>query len=379
MTEQPEHKYKILLVEDEPNISTLFKYTIIKAGWDCVTAEDGAIGLEKAKETQPDLIISDIMMPNVDGFEFRKNILEEPSLKKIPFVFLTAVGEDDKVLEGYELDIEEYIIKTAPPKIVIAKLKAILNSLEKERNKILGEVQQAAGKTSTQLFPDKINPVAGFEIEAWHKDYEGIPGGDFLDYIEPDENNILILLGDTMGKKWGAWYFAVAYAGYVRSAVRFVVDSIESYTPAKILEKVNSAIFKDERIAEVFITLSIIQINKKTKEIKYAGAGDLPLIFKGAETKVIKSNGMLLGVKDKITYEDVSFNLESGEAIFMLTDGIIETQDGNSNTLELPGLIELIKALDSNLNLLTQLKNKFEEFSGSKIDDDISIVMLKSL
>ncbi len=380
MSEQNnEPKHKILLVEDESNIATLFKYTIHKAGWECVVASNGAEGLEKARSYNPDLIMSDVMMPVVDGFQFRKNLMLEPQLKKIPFVFLTAVGEEDEILKGYELEIEEYILKTAPPKVVIAKLRAILNSLEKERQKIIGEVQHAAGKTGAQLFPEKLKPIEGFEIQTWHQDFEGIPGGDFLDFIELDEDNTLLVLGDIMGKKWGAWYFAVAYAGYVRSAIRFVVDSIENYTPAGILSKVNSAIFRDERISEVFITLSVLHINKKNKTIKYAGAGDLPLIFKSAETKIISSNGMLLGVKDNIQYEDVEVGLESESAIFLLTDGIIESRNAEGEALELTGIVDLITNLNPSENLLDQFKNRFIEFTNSKFEDDVSLVVLQAL
>lgn len=378
MSEQNnEPKYKILLVEDEANIATLFRYSINKAGWECVVATNGVEGLEKARSYNPDLIMSDVMMPLVDGFQFRKNLMLEPQLKKIPFVFLTAVGEEDEILKGYELEIEEYILKTAPPKVVIAKLRAILSSLEKERQKIIGEVQHAAGKTGAQLFPEKLKPIEGFEIQTWHQDFEGIPGGDFLDFIELDEDNTLLVLGDIMGKKWGAWYFAVAYAGYVRSAIRFVVDSIENYTPAGILEKVNSAIFRDERISEVFITLSVLHINKKNRAVKYAGAGDLPLIFKGAETKTIGSNGMLLGVKDNIEYEDVEIGLESGSAIFLLTDGIIESRNAEGNALELTGIVDLISDLDPADNLLDQFKSRFIEFTNSKFEDDVSLVVLQ--
>ena len=125
----------VLLVEDEPNIATLFKYNLKKAGFNCQVASNGSEGYQKAKQIMPDIIVSDIMMPEVDGFEFRKMLLSDPLLKPIPFVFLTAKGEEEDILNGYELDIEDYIIKTASPKVVIAKVNAVIKSKQKKREK----------------------------------------------------------------------------------------------------------------------------------------------------------------------------------------------------------------------------------------------------
>ena len=135
---------KILLVEDEPNIAMLFKYNLTKAGYLCETANNGKVGFEKVAEFQPDLIISDIMMPEVDGFEFRKMLLADSELAKIPFIFLTAKGSEEDILNGYDMDIEEYIIKTSSPRIVLAKIAAVLKVKAKEREKAVEEVHQAA-------------------------------------------------------------------------------------------------------------------------------------------------------------------------------------------------------------------------------------------
>ena len=84
---------KILLVDDDKTISKLFQYNLNKEGFECITALGADEGLEKAKSFLPDIIVSDIMMPEVDGFQFRKNLIEIPELRAVPFVFLTAKGE----------------------------------------------------------------------------------------------------------------------------------------------------------------------------------------------------------------------------------------------------------------------------------------------
>ncbi|MFB3057098.1 MAG: response regulator, partial [Ignavibacteriaceae bacterium] len=85
--------FKILLVDDDASLSQAFSYNLKKAGFECKTAESGKEGLGILKSFKPDVIISDIMMPNMNGFEFRSHILERTELKSIPFIFLTARSE----------------------------------------------------------------------------------------------------------------------------------------------------------------------------------------------------------------------------------------------------------------------------------------------
>ena len=374
-----EVKALILLVEDDPNISKLFKHNLTKAGYGCNTAMNGREGLEEALKVKPDLIISDIMMPEVDGFEFRKLLLEQNELKGIPFVFLTARGEEDDILQGYELGIEDYIIKTSSPKVVLAKVNAILKSLEKERGKVVGEVQKAADNMGAKVVPDECPIIDGFEIKQWHVPFQNVPGGDFIDYIKLDDNNTLVVLGDVMGKRWGAWYFAVAYAGYVRSAVRFVLESSNNHSPSEILKRVNSAIYSDERIAEVFITLSIIVINNKDNVIKYGGAGDLPLILKKDSVTTIKSDGLLLGFSKDSDYNDSEINMNSGDEVIVLTDGIIESRSSNGVMFGLEGLSEVMEKVPRDVNSIETIKSEFTKYVNNKYEDDVSMIVIKML
>lgn len=371
-------KQKILLVEDEENIAFLFKYNFKKAGYNCETAGNGREGFEKAKEFLPDLIISDIMMPEVDGFEFRKLLMSDPLVAPIPFVYFTAKGADDDILQGYDLDIEDYILKTSSPKIVVAKVAALLKSKAKEREKAVQEVHSAADNMGAKVVPDEMLKVNGFTVNHWHQTFENIPGGDFIDYVPIDDDNGVIVLGDVMGKKWKAWYFAVAYAGYVRSAVRFALRDDNEITPSTILEKVNNSVFHDERIADVFITLSILVLNNKSKIISYAGAGDLPLILKGKETKFISSRGLLLGFSEKPEYEDFIIETKPGDELFLFTDGIIESRNPDGEMYGKDRLIEMINNLPSSENSLEQIKSKFSDFTKNKFEDDVTLISVKT-
>ncbi len=379
MTDSSKTSNKILLVEDEFNIAKLFIYNLTKAGFNCEHANNGREGLAQAHKNKPDLIISDVMMPEMDGFEFRKKLLEDKDLKSIPFVFLTAKGADDDILQGFDLEIEDYIIKTASPKVVIAKVSAILKSLEKERVKIVDEVQKAADTMGAKVVPDEALSFEGFKIKHWHLPFKNVPGGDFIDYFKIDEDNIVIVLGDVMGKRWGAWYFAVAYAGYVRSATRFVLESVKENKPSDILHKVNESVFKDERISEVFITLSIILLDKKNKRAKYSGAGDLPIFYKSRETQLIQSSGLLLGFNKSGDYDDYEIQLNSGDEIFLVTDGITEARNKAGELYGQDRLIEFINNMNPAEDSIEQIKKEIFDFTGGDFDDDVSLITVKML
>jgi len=369
----------ILLVEDEPNIAKLFSYNLTKAGFRCEVAGNGREGIALAEKVHPDLIISDVMMPEVDGYEFRKLLLEHDELKHIPFVFLTAKGDEDDILQGFDLEIEDYIIKTSSPKVVIAKVSAILKSLEKERVKVVDEVQKAADSMGAKTVPDEFPVLEGLQIKHWHMPFKNVPGGDFIDYFKMDDDNLAIILGDVMGKRWGAWYFAVAYAGYVRSAARFVLESSNKYSPSHILQKVNESVFKDERISEVFITLSVIIIDNKNKIAKYSGAGDLPLIVKSKEVERIISKGVLLGFSKSGEYEDYELKLNSGDELFLVTDGITEARNKAGELYGEEQFMKFVGSLNGNEDTIEQIKKEILDYTGGEMDDDVSVIAIKVL
>lgn len=368
---------KILLVEDEPNIAKLFNYILTKAGYKVIYAENGQVGYKKTLEERPDLIISDIMMPEVDGFAFRKLLLSNPDLANIPFVFLTAKGTEEDILNGYNLNIEDYIVKTASPKIVVAKINSIFNSIHREQEKASQAVQNAANSLSAALAPVNSPNFNGFKIDFLHKPFNEIPGGDFIDFIQLNDNNLVVVLGDVMGKKWGAWYFAVAYAGYVRNAVRLVCNSVDNFSAKLIMEKLNEAIYNDERISQVFITLSIIILDNINNTIKYCGAGDLPLLLISNDNyKLISSDGLLLGFSLTGNYEDVELNLLPGDAAVVFTDGLTDIKNSNGNPLNMDEISKFLYYSHKNKNSLTDLVKELFELSNENFTDDLSIIKI---
>jgi sigma-B regulation protein RsbU (phosphoserine phosphatase) len=372
---------KVLLVDDDASLIRIFEYNLTKAGFECVVAESAEEALDRMKTFMPDLIISDIMMPGTDGFQFRRQLLKDEKLKTIPFIFLTARGEEEDILEGYEFGITDYVVKTAGPKLVVAKVNAILKSLGEERSRLVTELNAAADSLRVKVVPDSSPVFEGFSIKHWHKPFQGIPGGDFIDFFRLDENNMAVILGDVMGKKWGAWFFAFAYAGYIRTALRMVLQNSHEFSPGKILTQVNKSVYDDAKISEVFATLSVVVINNKKRTIKYAGAGDLPVLYRNSEKQKIDkiiSAGSLLGFSPEGDFDDLEIRMRPGDFIIMLTDGVIESRNLNNSPLEAEGLIQILKRIKNEKNPLPRIVKEINDFTGGNYEDDISLIAIKS-
>lgn len=371
---------KVLLVDDDPSLTRLFAHSLQKENYDCIVANSAEEGFNIAKNSNPDIIISDIMMPNIDGFTFRKMVLDDLQLKSIPFVFLTAKNNEKDILDGYNMDITDYVVKTSGTKVVVAKVSAILNSLGKERQKIVSELNSAVDNLRVKVVPDKSPEFGDFQILQWHQPFQGIPGGDFIDYFRLNEDNLAIILGDVMGKKWGAWYFTFAYAGYVRSSVRMVLQNTEDFIPSKILKQVNKSVYQDSKISEVFTTLSIVILNKRDMVLKYSGAGDIPLILRNIYSGKIERiccEGSLLGFTEDGKFEDIVVNLKNSDSVFMVTDGIIESRNKDGEAFGTEKFSRILSETKSNEDDFNKIKHEFESFTGGQFEDDISVINIK--
>lgn len=116
----------ILLVDDEPDILDIISYNLKAEGYKVKTASSGREGVEKAKKVRPDLILLDVMMPEMDGIEACEQIRKTPGLEHTIIAFLTARGEDYSQVAGFEVGADDYIAKPVKPKVLTSRLKALL-------------------------------------------------------------------------------------------------------------------------------------------------------------------------------------------------------------------------------------------------------------
>ncbi|MHB1000247.1 MAG: response regulator transcription factor [Armatimonadota bacterium] len=121
---------KILAVDDEKHIVKLVQVNLERQGYEVVTANDGKEALQKVEEENPDLIVLDVMMPYMDGFEVLQNLRRNPGTRDIPVIMLTAKAQDADVFKGWQSGVDCYLTKPFNPMELISFVKRIFKSME---------------------------------------------------------------------------------------------------------------------------------------------------------------------------------------------------------------------------------------------------------
>src|SRR3954470_19812559 len=122
--------FKILLVDDEPDIVEFLGYNLKKEGYTILTANNGKDAVEIAKKEIPHLIVLDVMMPDMDGIETCRELREQKNLQDVLIAFLTARSEDYTQIAGFEVGADDYITKPIKPRVFLSRVKALLRRLQ---------------------------------------------------------------------------------------------------------------------------------------------------------------------------------------------------------------------------------------------------------
>jgi two-component system alkaline phosphatase synthesis response regulator PhoP len=117
---------RILIIEDNSDIRELLRYNLQREGYDVSGADSGETGLRMARSSLPDLVLLDLMLPGMDGLQLCRELKDDPKTRTIPVVMLTAKGEESDIVVGLEMGADDYITKPFSPKILIARLRAVL-------------------------------------------------------------------------------------------------------------------------------------------------------------------------------------------------------------------------------------------------------------
>jgi sigma-B regulation protein RsbU (phosphoserine phosphatase) len=368
----------ILLVDDDIFQLRLFEKLLTSNGYNCkIALSVDAAEIILQSET-PDLIISDYEMPDKDGFEFRRRLLEQDSLKNIPFLFLTSVNDVANVQQGLDLKAIDYIAKNTPPAHILSKIDNLLQSVREHYERSLSELKVIAERLNLRNIPIKAPQLNKFQIEYFNQSYQNQPGGDFIDFISVNERYSFIILGDVMGKKWGAWFFSFSFLSYIRSAIRLCVYD-NNYALPEILNKLNRVIHDDELLSDIFSTLSIVLLDDELGTVKYSGAGDLPILKytdQNTGLQYFKSDGILLGFSSYADYNEMEIALEPNEELYMISDGMIDFEINGEKKSDINLFKEKLFNFKLNNETTQTIKNRLFDKHVSQVDD-CSMIIIK--
>jgi two-component system, OmpR family, phosphate regulon response regulator PhoB len=144
---------RVLIVDDDPDIQRLVSYNLSQAGFQVTTAATGRTALEAVQKQSPDLIILDVMLPDIDGLEVCRTLRQRDQSRRIPIIMLTARGEEIDRVVGFELGADDYVMKPFSPRELVLRVKSILRRIGDDRSEVL-----RIGKI--QLFPERRQVLA---------------------------------------------------------------------------------------------------------------------------------------------------------------------------------------------------------------------------
>jgi DNA-binding response OmpR family regulator len=116
----------ILVADDEEDLRELVAYRLTRSGYEVVPAGDGQEALQLARERTPDLMVLDVMMPRLDGYELTRRVRAEESLRSVPVILLTARSQESDVSRGFEVGADDYLRKPFSPDELVARVRAVL-------------------------------------------------------------------------------------------------------------------------------------------------------------------------------------------------------------------------------------------------------------
>ena len=228
---------KILIIEDEDGIIHLLNLYLKDAGYEVVVAKDGADGLAMHARARPDLVLLDIMLPALDGFEVCRRIR---TWSKTPILMLTARGDEDDRIQGLDIGADDYIVKPFSPRELVSRVRAILRRVgEQEEGKQASEGEAAANSKSTLRFPSLTIDLLARRVEVNHVEV----------MLTPTEFDILALLAGSsdrvytrevlMNKIWGYDYYGDGHIIDVHiSSLRKKIESNSIYRYIKTVWRV---------------------------------------------------------------------------------------------------------------------------------------------
>ena len=381
-------KATVLAVDDTPENLDVVK-GILADEYHIKVAVNGQIALKIAQSQAPDLILLDIMMPEIDGYEVCRQLKENPATRDIPVIFLTAKGDTADEAEGFALGAADYILKPVNPPLLKARVNthltlkrnmdalqaayAVINRqktrMEEELN-IGRDIQLSMVPATFPAFPDREE----FDIYGLLKPAREI-GGDFYDYFFVERDLLCICVGDVSGKGVPAALFMAVTKTMIKST------AVEDHSPASIMTRVNDEISQDNPNC-MFVTLFLGILDTLTGEFRYTNAGHpYPLIKRadGAVDTLQKVHGPVVGAMDGMAYGEDLATMGRDDQLLVFTDGITEAMDISDRLFGEPRVVDLLE-ISTELNpdsLAHATLDTVEKFAGeAEQADDITILAL---
>lgn len=296
-----------------------------------------------------------------------------------------------KVSESLQMNFIEnggfgVLIKYKNPEILSHQIDVLINREISIKNQYINSIKQAVLASPVHFAPAHEEDFPTFKLRIKYEPYTKPAGGDFYEIVKLNNDNTLILLGDVMGKKWGAWFFANAYLAYIRASLKVFPAQKQLETDnnlGMLLSDINQFLYKDIQLSDAFTTLTAILVNPSQQRVIVSSAGAIYPVYyskKDKRTSIIPIKGKILGIVENEKYSSEILPVHSGDRFILVTDGYTEAFDATKE--KLIGIEKIASTLEMPLNKGITDLDKLEQsiMANNSIDsfnDDRTMLLIE--
>lgn len=375
---------KILIINDDKSIREILKLYLEIKKYEVYQAADGFQGVDEAKKALPDLILSEVTLPGINGYEVCRKLKEDPNTREIPVIFLSGLLATDEKIRGLESGGVDFINNAADYAEILARIETHIKIKELNQQlqftnrelllqqKILNEDLRAAAMIQKSLLPLRSPNILDLDI-AWSCVPCALVGGDICN-IHPisDDTSVFYVL-DVSGHGVSSAMVTVSITQYIQQKLQMG----SNISPRQILIDLNQA-YPYENF-NMFSTIFYMVFNSQTAKLTYSSAGHPPAVFLSPirPFELLSGDGILIGVDPNFLYEEKEVVLQEGEKLILYTDGVTELTSSLNNLYgeeRLYNLLEQVKSLPIK-EIVRIVSGSLREFAGSIAPrDDITLL-----
>lgn len=380
--------YRILIVDDDSSTRNLLKIYLSQWGYDCTLAVDGSHAWERFKETPFDIVLTDWLMPGIQGPELCKRI-RNFNKGTYTYIILCTVKDNVKhIVEGMESGADDYVTKPFDRNELKVRLNAgerilcLEQSLEQTNVRLQRNLKQAALSLETMLPLRRQGPPLNVE---WFFKPAVYIGGDLFNVVSLDEDRTSIFSIDVSGHGVASALFAVTLNNMLRpwmssseakkGRIKFGTEDLTS--PAMVASALNDR-FQLQPPTDLYFTMFYSVFEHSTNTLRWVRAGHpSPILIKGEQLTVLEKGDPPIGFVPDYKFTEYRSKLEIGDKLFLYTDGLTEAESPESRPFGMERLkSKLASAANAPLKTtINKLKKTIFEFrQNDDFDDDISLL-----
>ena len=337
---------RIMVVEDDTSLRDWIEFELGFDGYKVTQAANGLLALQELRRSDPpDLILLDVQMPGMDGYQVSRELQTWPEYAAVPIIFLTARAELSDRLSGFAAGATDYLTKP----FKMAELKARISALlrQTERNRSLGRRQESkraseemdeAAIIQRTLMACSLGSITSVEVTASCRPAR-LVGGDLYDVHERSDGRLSIIEADVSGKGLPA----AMVTAEVRTMLRETARQIAS--PAAVLALANHRLYDDLSEVNKFVTVFTAFYSPQHNTLTYANGGHSVVTYSagGGPATILEPTGLPLGIFPDSGYDEVTLPFGPRDLLVLASDGFAEA---HNTAGELWGYDRLLAAIN---------------------------------